>query len=239
MNLPGIDVSGWQHPNGEPINWAKVRAAGKRFAWIKASQGLDYTSPYLAEDALEAHAAGVLVGAYHYAAPGTGTPAEQAQYLLRVCHGLFLPLGYALDLETQGTLQIHELAGWAEAFLGELKAAGVPRVLYTLPSWITPYLYGAPWGAEWWLPDNEIPAGIAPTFLQALGAGQVDGVPDDVDLDTCTNPRALNPGGPPPPPPPPPAPETEHVEATVIEEPSGAETIEIPAEPGHEAATSS
>lgn len=234
MELSGIDVSGWQHPGDASIDWHKVRAAGKRFAWLKATQGVDYTSPYLAEDALEAEAAGVLVGAYHYAVPGADTAVQQAQYLVHACRGLHLPLGYALDLETTGTLQGYELAGWAEAFLAELKGTGRPRVLYTLPSWIRAYLTGAPWGAEWWLPAEGIPEGVNPTFLQVIGAGKVDGVPDDVDLDTCTNPRALNPGGPPPPPPPPPAPEVEHVEATVTEAPGGAETIVLPAEPGHE-----
>src|SRR5512135_2931413 len=38
----GPDVSGWQHPAGAAINWAKVRAAGASFAFVKVSEGTGY-----------------------------------------------------------------------------------------------------------------------------------------------------------------------------------------------------
>ena len=31
----GPDVASWQHPNGAPIDWGQVRAAGHDFAFIK------------------------------------------------------------------------------------------------------------------------------------------------------------------------------------------------------------
>ena len=41
--IPGIDVSHYQGS----IDWAKVKAAGIRFVYVKASQGADFTDPRL------------------------------------------------------------------------------------------------------------------------------------------------------------------------------------------------
>jgi lysozyme len=62
-NLPvqGIDVSNWQ---GD-IDWARVRAAGTRFAFIKATEGGDYLDPKFKQNWEGARRAGVPRGAYH------------------------------------------------------------------------------------------------------------------------------------------------------------------------------
>src|SRR5207248_10239672 len=63
--LPGVDVSNWQGN----INWNKVAADGKRFAFMKASEGRTYTDPTYAQNRQGALAAGVVIGAYHFALP--------------------------------------------------------------------------------------------------------------------------------------------------------------------------
>lgn len=63
--ITGIDVSAWQ----PRIDWAKVVAAGHRFAYLKATEGERYVSPVYREQAAGAKAAGLLVGAYHFARP--------------------------------------------------------------------------------------------------------------------------------------------------------------------------
>jgi lysozyme len=60
--IQGIDVSRWQ---GE-IDWDKVKDAGTRFAFIKATEGGDHLDPSFKRNWAEAKKAGVPRGAYHF-----------------------------------------------------------------------------------------------------------------------------------------------------------------------------
>lgn len=64
QNYPvhGIDVSRWQ----AEVDWAAVRAAGTRFAFIKATEGGDHIDPRFLVNWNGARAAGIPVGAYHF-----------------------------------------------------------------------------------------------------------------------------------------------------------------------------
>lgn len=75
----GVDVSHW---NGL-VPFDAVRAAGRRFAFIKASQGTSFVDDTFVDQVADADAAGILVGPYHfydYRVPG----AAQAEHLLAV-----------------------------------------------------------------------------------------------------------------------------------------------------------
>jgi autotransporter-associated beta strand protein len=78
----GIDVSSYQ---GSSIDWSSVKGAGYTFAWAKATEGLDYIDADFTINEANAKAAGVYIGAYHYAHPelhvGTaGADAEAAYF---------------------------------------------------------------------------------------------------------------------------------------------------------------
>ena len=60
--ISGIDVS---HHNGD-IDYAKVREAGNRFVFIKATQDNDFTDPMFPTNLARARAAGLAAGAYHF-----------------------------------------------------------------------------------------------------------------------------------------------------------------------------
>jgi lysozyme len=60
--IQGIDVSRWQ---GE-IDWDKVKDAGTRFAFIKATEGGDHLDPSFRRNWEGAKQAGVPRGAYHF-----------------------------------------------------------------------------------------------------------------------------------------------------------------------------
>lgn len=62
LPIHGIDVSRWQGK----IDWAKVRAAGTQFAFIKATEGGDHVDPRFLENWYGARQAGVPRGAYHF-----------------------------------------------------------------------------------------------------------------------------------------------------------------------------
>ena len=45
--IPGIDVASHQHPGGAAIDWNTVAASGQKFAFVKATEGTNYTNPLL------------------------------------------------------------------------------------------------------------------------------------------------------------------------------------------------
>ena len=168
MGLKGFDVSSWSHPGDKPIDWEAVKDAGMRFVMVKVSQGLDYLSPFVSEDAIEAHAHGLLVGLYHYAVPGKDDAVAQARFAAAHAVGLPLSLGIALDLETTGELQMFELADWAQTFMRTINEHGHHSPLYS-DEWYLSQIIGAPFGHRLWLASPNLPElyrGPAPWMRQ-------------------------------------------------------------------------
>ena len=60
--IQGIDISRWQRD----IDWARVKGAGTRFAFIKATEGGDHLDENFRDNWNGAKAAGVPRGAYHF-----------------------------------------------------------------------------------------------------------------------------------------------------------------------------
>jgi MYXO-CTERM domain-containing protein len=81
--VEGIDVSHYQ-PN---VDWAAVKAAGREFAFIKASEGTGYTDPSFAGHWANSKAAGLLRGAYHFHRVDSD-PIAQADHFLSVVGAL-------------------------------------------------------------------------------------------------------------------------------------------------------
>src|SRR5580704_7696948 len=61
----GVDVS---YYDGD-IDWTQVLAAGKQFALIRVSDGIDFNDPQFASNWQGAKAAGLAVGAYQFFRP--------------------------------------------------------------------------------------------------------------------------------------------------------------------------
>jgi GH25 family lysozyme M1 (1,4-beta-N-acetylmuramidase) len=76
----GIDVSSYQGS----INWSSVKSSGRTFAWAKATEGTGYIDAYFTANEANAKAAGVYIGAYHFAHPelhtGTAGADTEAAY---------------------------------------------------------------------------------------------------------------------------------------------------------------
>ncbi|MGA2174328.1 MAG: GH25 family lysozyme [Verrucomicrobiota bacterium] len=66
----GTDVS---HYQGAGINWTNVKNDGVSFAWAKATEGTYYFDADFTLNEANARAAGVMIGAYHYARPSDDT----------------------------------------------------------------------------------------------------------------------------------------------------------------------
>ena len=111
----GADISKWQHPGGQLIDFTKMYAAGIRFVIIKASDGRDSSDidarKWLPVDRNAAQSAGIYTGFYHYAnLPDSSDPntviteaktqAQKAIWRLASLSGYDnQDLPYALDLE--------------------------------------------------------------------------------------------------------------------------------------------
>ena len=70
--IPGIDVSHYQGT----IDWAKVKASGVQFAYIKATQGASFVDPKLAENVEGAASVEIPIGLYHVFVANSGEEQE-------------------------------------------------------------------------------------------------------------------------------------------------------------------
>jgi GH25 family lysozyme M1 (1,4-beta-N-acetylmuramidase) len=193
----GIDVSHWQNV----IDWTQVSAAGKRFAYIKASESTDFVDWMYATNRAQAKAAGLLVGAYHFAGPNAtpGDAVAEADHFVdtaSIAPGDLLPV---LDLEMTGGLPTLDLQAWVAAYLDRVyQRTGVRGVIYVSPSFWKNYMGDATWFATngyrvlWlahWTTSAEpsVPAGgwggNGWTFWQYTSDGAVPGIGGRVDLN--------------------------------------------------------
>lgn len=154
MNMiPGIDVSAHQ----PYIDWQKVAESGQRYAFIKATEGIRYSSPTWWRQVEGARAAGLLVGGYHFARWELDNPERQAEHFARMLEILLGPpqLPPVLDLEwcstgkkdpTTGKTIYHkrpaaEIAAWAARFLRRLhELTERTPLVYTGPTFVRSYL---------------------------------------------------------------------------------------------------
>lgn len=195
MNI--IDISSNNHPHDAAIDWRKVRAAGVDGAYIKATEGTTYVNPWFGRDVQGAKAAGLQVGAYHFAQPSAGAAGAQAVAFIQTADRYQLDLPHALDLEDGARLGWNWLAAWARGWLDHpLIAAGDPAV-YVNRNYLE-RLPGCPWNRLLWLADwHDQPR--YPCWLWQHGSGPVDGIAGPVDLDTlmgAPGPATANPGRP-------------------------------------------
>jgi GH25 family lysozyme M1 (1,4-beta-N-acetylmuramidase) len=201
---PGIDVSHWQ---GE-IDWRKVAGAGKRFVFLKATDGHDFLDPTFFRNRTGARSNGLRVGAYHFARPGpsTGDAVEEARWFVSQADprpGNLLPV---LDLETSKGLDRKGVTLWARRWVAEVRRlTGVTPLVYTSPyGWLSRTgdsralaRDGAPlWIAHWGVSSPLLPAGgwdgQGWRVWQYTSHGHVAGISGRVDLDVAPG-RSLGP----------------------------------------------
>ena len=193
----GIDISHWQGT----IDWTKVAASGKRFAYMKASESTTYVDPTYVSNRQGARAAGLYVGAYHFAQPSTtiGAATAEADHFVDTAvpaKGDLLPV---LDLERTGSLSQAALIDWVKEYLERVyQRTGIRAVIYSSPNFWKTYLgdttwfaangYDILWVAHWTsVSAPTVPGGAwggnGWTFWQYTSDGTVPGISGRVDLD--------------------------------------------------------
>jgi GH25 family lysozyme M1 (1,4-beta-N-acetylmuramidase) len=187
VTVPGIDVSSYQYP----VNWTGWYGKGKRFAYIKATEGTSYRNPHFGTQYYYAYQAKFIRGAYHFGRPDGASGAAQAKYF--VAHGGSWSrdgrtLPGVLDMEQNysgtGACYRHTDAynvAWVKSFVKEYKLlTGRDAVIYTNTTFwktcmgnTTAFRYTNPiWIAYYATPLRTLPGGWPfYTFWQYSGSG--------------------------------------------------------------------
>jgi lysozyme len=191
----GLDV----YSGNGTMNWTKIAAAGKTFAFVKATEGTDFEDPDLGYNEANGTATGMYIGCYDFAHPELNTPAEEAEYFVDYASqyhafsaGHMVP---ALDMETGDGASVGtaSLSVWCNDWCADVYAlTGVHPVIYTGTDFASDYLNSSVIDNPLWIasPSNNPttdPSIISPwtqwTFWQ-YGQGAVNGDPASVaDLD--------------------------------------------------------
>jgi GH25 family lysozyme M1 (1,4-beta-N-acetylmuramidase) len=202
----GIDVSRFQGT----INWTSVKGAGISFAWAQATRGAYLTNVNFVANMVNGKAAGVLMGAYHYAFPATNSPSVEADYFWNLAGPYIKADGKTLmpmlDMETfTGIVGATSYSDWANQWynlvLTKAAVAGVTikPVMYSsacsycnmnssssiFGSWVANYSgadpqTGTPWSAC--SSCNLWGSGFW-NFWQYSSSGSVAGITGAVDRD--------------------------------------------------------
>ncbi|OIK08740.1 hypothetical protein BIV60_25550 [Bacillus sp. MUM 116] len=198
-NLKGIDVSHWQGT----IDWNQVKNSGIAFVYAKASESTTYTDSMFLTNVKGARAAGLPIGAYHYARPSSPYTSDdakaEAQYFVNVMKnggmGDFGDIMPVLDLEqpaSTGTLTSVEIASWARVFADTVKSLTNRQVMVYTGAWFVQQyndfggkLSDLPvWIARYGITQPPVVGGWTQwTAWQYSDKGTVPGISGNVDLD--------------------------------------------------------
>jgi lysozyme len=99
-----------------------VYGSGKRFAFVKASEGISYTDPNFEENMANGREAEMLIGAYHFARPLNNSAVDEVRFFVSVIEE-YLTEGYprpALDLEV-GEGELDYLSEWVHEFMSTMR----------------------------------------------------------------------------------------------------------------------
>ncbi len=140
-SVPGIDVSGHQGN----VDWNYWWNQGKRFVWVKATEGTGYRNPYFAQQYNGSYNQGFIRGAYHFALPDRSSGATQANYFSSngggwSGDGKTLPGALDMEYNPYGStcygLTQSQMTAWIRDFSNTYKARwNKYPAIYTSTSW--------------------------------------------------------------------------------------------------------
>lgn len=189
MPIYGPDISSYQ---GNP-DMGAVGGGGNDFVIIKVTESTNYVNPTWQAARGNAHAAGLIVGLYHFA--GNGNPQAEAQYFLNTVGGLQDGEFLVLDWEVPG-----DAANWSKAWLDAIQAAtGVKPFVYLNQYYVNNFDWSAVQAAGYplWVaiydgdPATFQPMKFwgAPLLKQYTDAAQIPGIAGNVDRNSFNGDR--------------------------------------------------
>jgi lysozyme len=207
-SLFGIDVSN----NNGSINWTSVYGNGARWAYAKATEGTGFTDAYYNGNMNNGKAAGLQMGAYHFAHPESSCPSAQASHFWSVAGGKIVAdaksIYPTLDLEVFSGIACSEgsYTAWSNDWSTDVKSHTsnfLHPILYisacncshistaiTLSAWIACYngqnLYtGNPWSTccSYCRWGSTSCGNNTWTMWQVSSTGSIGGVSGNCDFD--------------------------------------------------------
>lgn len=198
-----IDLSN----NNGHVDFHKVRQQGhQRFVYLKRSEGATFTDGTFDKRYRDAVAAGLRVGAYHFARPSRHTPREEADHFLRLLPHLHVgrDLRPCLDLEDPDAPGSPSVGRWAEEWLHIVrKHIGWHPIIYGGAYYLAPCQFRKPpawlWIAAYGRNDGVEHAYIIPrpwkqrqvVAHQFASTAHVPGCTGQVDLSHVLRPRLV------------------------------------------------
>lgn len=196
----GIDVSSNNHVSGNDINWPAAYADLRKrcdhpFVMIKVTEGTNYVNPYWYWDRMGAHAAGFLVGLYHFCRPSDNSGHAEAEFFQRAIGkvgGILKGESEWGDIEDTRVATYADLLAYLLDFLGTLsRPLGCPAGRYSGEWYMRPHnLWNRPelkdfplWYADYSTSQPTLGENDPILVWQNNCHGQVDGIPTEVDLN--------------------------------------------------------
>lgn len=187
--VQGIDVSSHQGN----VDWASYWAQGKRFAYVKATEGTYHVNPFYGQQYGGSADVGMKRGAYHFAVPNDSTGAVQANYFINnggswTKDGKTLP--GAVDLEWNpyeggpcyGKTKA-QLVTWIDDFVDVYRThTGRAPVIYTSTQWWADCVGSTAFAsAPLWIARYNSDVGALPSGWTQWKFWQYDNDPIDQD----------------------------------------------------------
>lgn len=186
--VKGVDVSYYQGT----IDWAKAKADGVEYAFIRASDGLNTPDTKFDLNWRETRAKGILHGAYQYFRPSQDVIAQANLLLSKIGTPMPDDLPPVIDVESNGGLPPATVAAKVSQWIDHVEAAiGKRPIIYT-GFYFWRDQVGAPdetasplWHAQY---STVACPNIAPpwqdwAFWQYTDSGSVAGIPGNVDMN--------------------------------------------------------
>lgn len=178
--LKGLDC----YEGSDQLDFNKAKNDGYSFAICKATEGYTYIDHKFPDHYKEAHAAGLVRGAYCFSRPKTSTPEREAKTLIAIAEaagGFELPA--ILDMEDSGGLSDGELGEyitkWREVIQQHDKRKPILYLNVDFYNRLKPYLDGfVIWIAEYGVENPKIEGW---TFWQSTNEGKEQGGTFDFD----------------------------------------------------------
>lgn len=187
MTVEGIDVSKWQGR----VDWRKVAAAGKAFAFVRVADGTKHLDERHGENAQGAREAGLLVGSYLFFRCGEDAAVDAQVAILCSQHrdGDLLPV---LDVEakSENGEPLEIVRGQVRRAIEEVTRIAGGVMVYTAASWWDRWMRWSPdaplWVAHYGAERPRLPAPWLDrgwSFWQYSGSGECPGVTGACDLN--------------------------------------------------------
>ena len=139
--LPGVDLS--RH-NGT-VDFASLSASGCKYAWIKVTEGTTHTNPGFEKKFKDARDNGIIVGAYHFGRPDTGSDnlkdaKNEADHFLNtvskagIYTGDLIPV---IDLEAGMKTDDQHNVDWNLEWLKEVEKVYLTKPMIYTAKWAT------------------------------------------------------------------------------------------------------